>query len=67
MSNLRFTEKALSDWMRSDAADSEIVISSRVRIARNLQHYPFPMLASNEQSEEVLNKLSEVLQYPGSD
>ncbi|MDK8194640.1 protein arginine kinase [Paenibacillus sp. UMB7766-LJ446] len=63
MSNLRFTEKALSDWMRSDAADSEIVISSRVRIARNLQHYPFPMLASNEQSEEVLNKLSEVLQY----
>ena len=39
------------------------LISSRVRIARNLQHVPFPMLASNEQSEEVLNKLSEVLQY----
>ena len=41
MPNLRFTEKALSDWMRSDAADSEIVISSRVRIARNLQHIRF--------------------------
>lgn len=63
MPNLRFTEKPLSDWMRSDAADSEIVISSRVRIARNLQHMPFPMLATNQQSEEVLNKLTEILQY----
>lgn len=62
MPNLRFTEQPLSEWMRSDAVDSEIVISSRVRIARNLQHLPFPMLATNQQSEAVLNKLSEVLQ-----
>ncbi|MFM9281680.1 protein arginine kinase [Paenibacillus jiagnxiensis] len=63
MPNLRFTEKPLSDWMRTDAADSEIVISSRVRIARNLQHLPFPMLATNQQSEDVLNKLTDVLRY----
>ncbi|MDP4095983.1 protein arginine kinase [Paenibacillus sp. P96] len=63
MPDLRFTEQPLSDWMRTDAADSEIVISSRVRIARNLQHLPFPMLATNQQSEEVLSKLTDVLGY----
>ncbi|WP_348620720.1 protein arginine kinase [Paenibacillus polymyxa] len=63
MPNIRFTEKPLSDWMRGDAADSEIVISSRVRIARNLQHLPFPMLATNQQSEEALQRLTDILQY----
>lgn len=60
MSSLRFTEQALSDWMRSGGSHSEIVISSRMRIARNLEHLPFPMLASLEQSEEVLELLAPV-------
>lgn len=60
MSSLRFTEQALSDWMRSGGSHSEIVISSRMRIARNLEHLPFPMLASLEQSEEVLELLTPV-------
>ncbi|MCS7463542.1 protein arginine kinase [Paenibacillus doosanensis] len=58
----RFTEQALSDWMKGDGPDSDIVISSRIRIARNLQSYPFPMLATNQQSLEVLEKVSDVLQ-----
>ncbi|CAM3090087.1 protein arginine kinase [Paenibacillus sediminis] len=61
MSNLRFTEQPLSEWMRRRGNDSDIVISSRIRVARNLQHIPFPMLATNQQSEEVLNRLNEVL------
>jgi len=61
MPNLRFTEQALSDFMRSGGGShSEIVISSRVRIARNLQHIPFPLLASHKQSEEVLEQLTPV-------
>lgn len=60
MSSLRFTEQALSDWMRCGGSHSEIVISSRMRIARNIEHLPFPMLASLEQSEEVLELLSPV-------
>ncbi|MDR0271368.1 protein arginine kinase [Paenibacillus sp.] len=63
MPNLRFTEKALSEWMRGMANDSDIVISSRVRIARNLQHLPFPLLATRQQSEEVLNRLAKVPEY----
>lgn len=61
MSNLRFTEHALSEWMRGNGQDSDIVISTRVRVARNLQHLPFPLLATNQQSGEVLKRLTEVI------
>ena len=42
--------------------ESEIVISSRVRVARNLRHQPFPMLATNQQSKDVMDQLTEVSQ-----
>ncbi|GIP41530.1 protein-arginine kinase [Paenibacillus sp. J31TS4] len=58
-----FTGEALSEWMKDDGPDSDIVISSRIRIARNLRNYPFPMLAVNQQSEEVLEKVGQVLGY----
>lgn len=61
MSNLRFTEQALSEWMRGNGQDSDIVISTRIRVARNLQHLPFPLLATGEQSGEVLERLTGVL------
>lgn len=61
MQNLRFTEQPLSEWMSRSGNESDIVISTRVRIARNLVHQPFPMLATNQQSEEVLQLLQDVL------
>lgn len=60
MASRRFSEQALSDWMKGVGPDSEIVISSRVRIARNLRHFPFPMLATNQQSLEVMNQLTAI-------
>ncbi|GIP36226.1 protein arginine kinase [Paenibacillus sp. J2TS4] len=57
----RYTSEALSEWMKDNGPDSDIVISSRIRIARNLRSYPFPMLATNQQSKEVLDKITEVL------
>jgi protein arginine kinase len=62
MSLHRFTGDALSEWMKGIGPESEIVISSRVRIARNLKEYPYPMLATNQQSEEVLSQVSDVLE-----
>ncbi|SFF32750.1 protein arginine kinase [Paenibacillus catalpae] len=62
MASRRFSEQALSDWMKGVGPDSEIVISSRVRIARNLRHFPFPMLATNQQSLEVMNQLTAIAQ-----
>lgn len=66
MTNLRFTEQPLSDWMRNSGKESEIVFSSRVRIARNIQHIPFPMLATNQQLEQVLAQIQHVVEEESS-
>ncbi|MFC4778066.1 protein arginine kinase [Paenibacillus sp. GCM10023252] len=60
MVNRRFSQQALSEWMKDEGPESDIVISSRVRIARNLRKHPFPMLATNQQSEEVMKQLTEI-------
>jgi protein arginine kinase len=60
LSKRRFAEHPLSVWMKGKGPESEIVISSRIRIARNLRSYPFPMLATNQQSLEVMNRLTGV-------
>lgn len=57
----RFTQEALSDWMRGSGPDSDIVISSRIRIARNVRSQPFPMLATNQQLKDVLDSIVEVV------
>jgi protein arginine kinase len=58
----RFINEALSEWMKGKGPDSDIAISSRIRLARNLKEYPFPMLATHSQFEEILDKVQEVLQ-----
>ncbi|WP_058300163.1 protein arginine kinase [Gorillibacterium timonense] len=57
-----FTDHALSDWMKQEGPESDIVLSSRIRLARNMRGYPFPMLATNQQSRDVLDKVTEVLE-----
>lgn len=47
-----------SKWMEGTGPDADIVISTRVRLARNMRNFPFPPLASDEQREKVL-KLAE--------
>lgn len=57
MSQHFFAQRPLSDWMNGDGPQSDIVISSRVRVARNLRTQPFPILATTEQSHDVLEQL----------
>ncbi|MFB9756781.1 protein arginine kinase [Paenibacillus hodogayensis] len=47
--------------MKGNSPDSDVVISTRIRLARNLLNLPFPMLATNAQSQEVLEQLVKVL------
>ncbi|MHC5009633.1 MAG: protein arginine kinase [Planctomycetota bacterium] len=49
------------EWLRGGGPRSEIVISSRVRLARNLAGYPFANRASTEQKREILERLKERL------
>jgi protein arginine kinase len=53
----KFVKQALSQWMNGEGADSDVVISSRVRIARNIRNLPFPMMADPTQSLSVLEQL----------
>lgn len=46
-------EFVLSRWMDGSGPDTDAVISSRVRIARNIRGLPFPYLASDEQTGNV--------------
>jgi protein arginine kinase len=44
------------EWLRGSGPQSDIVISSRVRFARNLAGYPFVNRAQKRQREEVLDR-----------
>lgn len=59
MSLQQFMKHAISEWMRVKGPESDIVFSSRVRIARNLFGSPFPMLSTAEQSKWVVQQFEE--------
>lgn len=44
MSLQHFIQNALSNWMRQEGPESDIVLSSRIRLARNLDKVRFPTL-----------------------
>jgi len=50
-------EFSLSRWMDGSGPETDMVLSSRVRVARNLKGHSFSCLASNEQTAEVLGKV----------
>lgn len=60
MSLQKFMQHPWSNWMKGIGPDSDIVISTRIRIARNLRQHPFPLLATDSQAEEVVQKVIEV-------
>ncbi|MFA9556444.1 protein arginine kinase [Evansella sp. AB-rgal1] len=55
MSLQNFISKAISPWMNNEGPDSDIVLSSRVRLARNISDAPFPITASKEKLEEIIS------------
>src|SRR5688500_5310296 len=49
------------EWLRGDGPMSEIVISSRIRLARNLAGLPFLARASRHQRQVLEGKVREVI------
>lgn len=43
-----------SEWLRADGPSAEIVVSSRVRLARNFAGFPFPSRASRDDRRHVV-------------
>lgn len=48
-----FMNKAISPWMRNEGPDSDIVLSSRIRLARNFSQIPFPIIAAQAELENI--------------
>ncbi|MBP3543736.1 MAG: protein arginine kinase [Lachnospiraceae bacterium] len=48
-------------WFEETGDNEDVVISSRVRLARNLSNYPFPVRMSSEQSEQLVEELKNKL------
>lgn len=59
MSLQQFMNEAISPWMRNDGPDSDIVLSTRIRLARNFQNKTFPMIAKEPDLEEVNNYIKQ--------
>lgn len=59
MSLERFISQAVSSWMSEDGPDSDIVLSSRIRLARNLSEINFPTLATNDESKTVVQTIED--------
>lgn len=61
---MRFTTliKNPADWMRGSGPHSEIVMTSRVRLARNLRDYPFPGFSKEQERVNLLTAVRSVVE-----
>ncbi|HLS20901.1 MAG TPA: protein arginine kinase [Bacillota bacterium] len=48
-----FMNEAISPWMREDGPNNDIVLSSRIRLARNFANIAFPTIADHKDLERV--------------
>src|SRR5690625_162602 len=48
-----FMDEAISPWMRDQGPDNDIVLSSRIRLARNFSEATFPLIADKEELEHI--------------
>ncbi|MFB5663056.1 protein arginine kinase [Alteribacillus sp. HJP-4] len=67
MSLQRFISEAISPWMKNETGpEGDIVLSSRIRFARNFDQYPFPIIASAESAGTLLHYVEKEIQADGS-
>lgn len=53
-------QSELSDWMQS-GKDEPVILSSRIRLARNLENFVHPMMFSEGDAERVIEAVGSVL------
>ena len=50
----------MSDWYDKSGNNADVVLSSRVRFARNLEGYPFAPRLSEEKAREIIDRVKKV-------
>ncbi len=53
MSFEQFMNEAISPWMREEGPENDIVLSTRIRLARNFQNEIFPIIADEKDLVKV--------------
>ena len=54
-------EVNMANWYLQNGKDSDIVVSSRIRLVRNLNGYKYVNKCSKEEQEEILDKIKEIV------
>ena len=57
----------MSCWYNNYAPEGDIVVSTRIRLARNINGYPFPASMTDEQKKEVNCKIKNTIENSNSD
>lgn len=47
----------MTRWLTKKGPDQDVVISTRVRVARNISNYKFPLFSTMEEADEVTNSV----------
>lgn len=53
------------NWYLQNGKESDVVVSSRIRFARNLQNFPFETKMNKEQQRELIDKLKAIMPVLG--
>ena len=53
--------KTSGEWLRGTGPDSDIVVSSRIRLARNLAQFPFPIRSDDSTRGEIVRLVRDKL------
>lgn len=61
MSIERFLNQTVSPWMNAEGPESDIILTSRIRLARNLKNFMFPTLGTQEEAKKVLDKFKQMI------
>ncbi|MBA4186828.1 MAG: protein arginine kinase [Planctomycetaceae bacterium] len=51
----------LGEWLRGTGPESDVVVSTRIRLARNLADYPFTGRATPAQKTEIVSKVKDAI------
>ncbi len=57
----RFAER-VGTWLENHGPDADVVVSCRVRLARNLEGYPFVLRLEPEKAQEICERLRPLLE-----
>ncbi len=56
-------KKIISNWQIEQGKDKDVVLSSRIRLARNLSSFKFPNRSSKEEKIDLINYLKDQLNF----